>query len=323
MASPRHTGDKNKHRVKFGPPPKNTSADVESYMGARSDLSPLDTNGKDAKQEINDKLLQIISEGIDGIVLNLKLELGDDFESSNKKAYDIKELLDGLKNFIDNESNHIGKDLGNGNIVNDAIQIDRDVNLSHEVNPNKRLFYRQDIHPSIDYDRIKIEDPHIFKNLDDKYESILEDPNAQIAVDQLKTETNDKAKIEERLKNCQNLEFLYLKKHDEIMKIFAFTINLFDKYKYAIKVILFLLKNLVYKDGTGETPKINLPMPIIKNIKKLVQDQDMVQGIINGMKTTIESRNMFGDTLNHSSENILNTKILPTPNQGQGQGQAP
>ena len=88
---------------------------------------------------------------------------------------------------------------------------------------------------------------------------------------------------------------------------------LFDKYKYAIKVILFLLKNLVYKDtATDTTPKIDLPLPIITNIKKLVEDQNKVQGIINEMKTSLDKdgKNFIDDKL-HTEETIINTKNKP------------
>ena len=73
------------------------------------------------------------------------------------------------------------------------------------------------------------------------------------------------------------------------MKIFSFTINLFDKYKYAIKVMLFLLKNLVNKDptGPGGEEKVNIPYEIIPDIKKLLLDQKTVQGVIDKMKTVI------------------------------------
>jgi len=96
--------------------------------------------------------------------------------------------------------------------------------------------------------------------------------------------------INNRLMNCQNLEFLYLKKHEEIMKIFAFTLNLFDKYKYSVKVMLYLLKNLAYK--TPVAGNINLPKTIIPNIKKLLIDQEKIQGVINSMKQVIVDANV-------------------------------
>jgi len=94
--------------------------------------------------------------------------------------------------------------------------------------------------------------------------------------------------IQQRLNNCANLEYLYLAKHDELMTTFTFTLNLFDKYKYAIKVMLFLLKNLVYKDSK----KIKLPKPLITNIQKLLKDQATVQGVITNMEETLENNDI-------------------------------
>jgi carbon monoxide dehydrogenase subunit G len=106
--------------------------------------------------------------------------------------------------------------------------------------------------------------------------------------------------ISNRLINCQNLEVLYLIKHDELMTTFAFTLNLFDKYKYSTKVILVLLKFLVTKNTVPVTPgtgcnDIKLPKPLITNIKKLLIDQEKVQDVITGMKNTImEGKNIAG-----------------------------
>ena len=313
MTSPPLSAFREQHKVKFGPPTKATTVDVENYMRDRNDLRDFDLNGKDEKQEINDKLLQIISKGIDDIVFGLKLELGDNFESSNAKAFQISDVLNELKNKIDSNTFGIGRNPIDNSPISDAIQIDIDRNRTHTVNPIKTEFYRQrDIHPNIDSDNIQLQDTHDFKTLDDNYGTLL-DPNAQRVVDSRIEQTSDKDKIERRLKNCQNLEFLYLKKHDEIMKIIEFTINLFDKYKYAIKVILFLLKNLVYKEPGSDTSKIDLPLPIITNIKKLVQDQNSVQGIIDDMKNTIPSVNTFNDTPEHFYEKQINRRI-PNPN---------
>ena len=58
----------------------------------------------------------------------------------------------------------------------------------------------------------------------------------------------------------------------------------------------FLLKNLVYKDPSGTNPtQIDLPLPIITNIKKLVDDQNAVQGIIDNMQTTLDDDKLFKD----------------------------
>lgn len=47
-----------------------------------------------------------------------------------------------------------------------------------------------------------------------------------------------------RLNECSELEFYYLRKHEELMKTFKFTVNLFDKYKYATQLLLFLINNI-------------------------------------------------------------------------------
>ena len=117
---------------------------------------------------------------------------------------------------------------------------------------------------------------------------------------------NNRLFLKKRLKNCQSIEFLYLNKHAELMKIFEFTLNLFDKYKYSTKVMLFLLKHLVYKDtdkfydtedntdikkikdnNVPNPININIPIPIIKNIHKLLLDQKKVQSVIDRMKDVI------------------------------------
>jgi len=107
----------------------------------------------------------------------------------------------------------------------------------------------------------------------------------------IEKETKDVAEIETRLNNCQYLELLYLIKHEELMKTFAFTLNLFDKYKYAIKILLFVLKNLVQKD-TQSPVKVKLPKPLIPNILKLLQDQKQVQDVITTMQQTLDENSL-------------------------------
>jgi hypothetical protein len=104
--------------------------------------------------------------------------------------------------------------------------------------------------------------------------------------------------LQSRLINCQYLEILYLTKHEELMKIFAFTLNLYDKYTYSIKILLFVLKNLFEPyappgcptpQAPGEKPKIRLPKALIINIKQLLKDQKQVQNIINQMRETVDT----------------------------------
>jgi len=311
MATPPSSPAKLNYKVEYEIPPllTKTPRQIRTYMTTPESRALYEPDPKDETQVINDDLLQIISKGIDNIVFNLKTKLGNNFEESNDKASEISSFLDALKTQIDTGTFMIGRN-NDRTDANGAIKIDIDTNRTHTVNPDKRDFYRQDIDPNIDYDTIDIKTDHEFRNLDNNYDSILR-PNIQDRVNRGITQSNDAAEINRRLLNCQNLEFLYLKKHDEIMKIFEFTINLFDKYKYAIKVILFLLKNLVYKEpGTGTTPTIDLPLPIISNIKKLVEDQNKVQGIIDNMKTSLDKNDNknFKDDESHIEERLINTK---------------
>ena len=296
---------KDSHRVKFGPPVK-TTTDVVKYMESKDGIYGPGLDTIDKEQKINDQLLQIISKGIDNIVIDLKTKLGTDFESTNEKAYDIKQILDDLKQRIDTGI----RDIGTKDSISDARQIIFDSNTGYDVSNDSRnpKFYStyQNIAKA---DDINVAPEYEFINLDTEHKNVIQKQETFFNY----KESDNKDEIEQRLRNCQNLEFLYLKKHDEIMKIFSFTINLFDKYKYAIKVILFLLKNLVYKDkDTGTSLKIDLPLPIIGNIKKLVDDQTKVQGIIDDMKNTIDSNKSDPIFKDRKSENELNKRI-PDP----------
>lgn len=107
--------------------------------------------------------------------------------------------------------------------------------------------------------------------------------------------------INMRLQNCQTLELLYLKKHLELMNTFKFTVNLFDKYKYAIRMLLYILQTLEEAPEGAEAGEgaaaaapagIRLPRAIITNMKKLLQDQEAVQRIINDMNNATQNDNI-------------------------------
>ena len=294
------------HSVKHGPPPL-IGVEVDNYMSTHPEYNELGVG--DNNQVLNANLLQIISQGINNIVNQLKMRLGSNFTESNQNAFAIKEMLNTLKTQIDDDSGNIGHNnvLGPGEvgpigqIDQNLISISRDprTGISNPVLGNQ--YYRTDLEPlgNIRYNTIDIPDNYNFENLDSPNlpdNKVVPSQRLDLLIDD-NVELNI-PNIEKRLRNCQNLEFLYLKKHNEIMKIFAFTINLFDKYKYAIKIILFLLKNLVYKPvepGNPNIPinpdvpaqRINLPKTIIRNIKNLVRDQKLVEGVINKMKSSI------------------------------------
>ena len=114
--------------------------------------------------------------------------------------------------------------------------------------------------------------------------------------------------IQKRLRRCFDLEGLYIDKHNELMDLFGFTLNLFDKYNYSVRIVLYLLKHMVYQDlgvksdvsmiGSDDAPSsssdadigsIKLPRSLITNIKALLEDQGKVKtkmaGLRHGMDT--------------------------------------
>jgi hypothetical protein len=129
-----------------------------------------------------------------------------------------------------------------------------------------------------------------------------------------KTPSNNVIEINNRLEACVNLEYLYLNKHQEIINIFSFVLQLFEKYKYAIKVILYLLKNLVRVPGqpidSSNPLTINLPKPIIKNIFTLVQDQDKIQTVVNQMKDVVNDTDI--SNIQDSNKTKINTNLGTT-----------
>jgi len=317
--------DRKRQSVKLGTNPIGNSRPenkVENYM--RSGVGQLLDPGSqsDMTQKINDDLLQIITKGINNIVDDLKLRLGSNFTESNENAGIIKKRLDDLKAEIDADLVNIGQ--GDPQTITLGAQADR-------YEPNVGDNYFNDL-PVI-ADDIDIENDYMFTTLESPHQDVVNSQDVLYDINgtQVDLDAVGIARVTNRLKNCQNLEFLYLKKHDEIMKIFAFTMNLFDKYKYAIKVILFLLKHLVYKDPAGppgEPPKINVPLEIIPNIKKLLIDQKLVQEVINKMKTVIVDDNPPGTDAEKlqtatsgspDNEATINSKIpnpIPAPPPG-------
>ena len=315
------------HSVRLGIPSlgnANTPINkVRTYMTSVPEgqlLNPQDQ--LDTEQIINVELLQIISTGIDNIVIQLKARLGNNFTESNTNAGIIRERLDRLKRDID-------IDIGLINATGDSLGIGTQANGYEPIIGNNYFTVRANTNPTSAFIN-NIDANDSFINLDEQHIGAIPNQDALYGND----DAYDQNAVENRLKNCQNLEFLYLKKHDEIMKIFAFTLNLFDKYKYAIKVVLFLLKHLVYKDPASDPPpyipphinqqRIRLPVTIIPNIKKLLDDQKKVQEVINKMKTVIvdpdnnansaESRLQdLQSPVGNPSENVLNNKIGGPP----------
>lgn len=259
---------------------------------------PKDTGilrGDPPDNELNENLLQIINDGIDKIVYQLKLRLGNNNDEINRNTYDIKDLLDNLGTYIENKVGNPANAVDPNLLLTDGAS---NISLPNFIkNPDTNLY---DVPVNNAYYGNKLYGDNIIlvndlsniipNNLDENYIAATDsDDTFDRPIDVADPNNDaDRTLVENRLKNCQNLEFLYLKKHEEIMKIFAFTINLFDKYKYSVKVMLYLLKHLVYKDQRGHIAKgIHLPKTIIPNIRKLLKDQETIQGVIDTMEKVI------------------------------------
>ena len=237
---------------------------------------PIDSN--DQNNYLKDNLLQILNYGVNQIVINLKQYLGNDTLNVDINAQEVLKALEDLQNDIIAKTNKLKNNPNNRVILDDRLGVGKiitvtDENMYNEANPNR------------------ITNINTLDTYENNNEIIPDKQLKLINQDGLPNNTNLNI-IQTRLNNCQTLEVLYLRKHEELMKTFAFTINLFDKYKYSVKMILYLLKNLVDKDMPG--PKeiknqrevdltVNLPKPIIKNIQQLLEDQRNVQGVITDM----------------------------------------
>jgi len=303
--------------------------EVKRFMQlSESQAKYANTNEDDKNQYINNELLQIISQGINNIVIQLKNRLGRNFNESNQNAADIMAELVRLGTAAKIQYDSFGKDNninvpGARKIIPDPINVG-DVKVD---DANDAAFYPNKLqNDNINGNHLDTLDSNfqpVFGN--QGYGNFLEEVN--LDYDDFSGEITDYA-LHNRLRNCQSLEYLYLKKHDEIMKIFAFTINLFSKYKYAVKVMLYLLKNIVYKDvNPGDPPPppppphqpihIKLPKTIITNIKQLLADQAKIQNVITQMDNSIIKKNInIPDSDNTPKQAKLKKITSPKPVDG-------
>lgn len=225
---------------------------------------------------VDNKFLKIIDNGINDIILRLKNEVDNKDtnslsgnEKTNAAIFNILNLFTTLQDSIGYKDTDIEQKTGT---------------LYNTLNSVKNTTVSS------------LSDTQTLTTLDDSTDELDENDREKLL--ELNGNTADITTLNNRLKNCQTLEKLYLKKHEEIIKIFGFVLNLFDKYKYAIKVILFLLKNL-HQNGTTEEQKkldnntidgkVKLPKTLINNIGLLLKDQDNIQTIIKNMRNVVNN----------------------------------
>ena len=300
-------------------PPQNARTDRQDIPFNNYAPRSYDTNDGNVADD-NPAFLRMINQNIDNIVGLLKKKLGENFADTNINARTIMTNLNQLKEVIDREVNNIISE-------DDPITVSKN-NIGEYVVTPQMEYYRNVVGNSSSNAKEK--------TIRNNFETINSNNVERfVNTESLKDDNNvvfNRQNIETRLKNCQNLEVLYLIKHEELLTTFAFALNLFDKYKYAVKVILFLLKNLATKtnssvvrgdggsgrSGVVEKAYITIPPPLIKNIKKLVEDQQKVQTIITKMKETIvegrrkfENENATDDEHNARLIQLVNTVQPP------------
>jgi hypothetical protein len=279
------------------------------------------------RPESND-LLRIIHTGIDDIIVKLKQAVdakGDGTDGTIGKTNDaVVKILKVFSDFQD------GKIPGTDEPMKDTVNINRDT-YDKELGQAilKPYFYGSNKQNVM---------AHILKNNTDVSQNNID---TQADILDLRTNINyntygsnneteititngNQTQLTERLKNCTELEKLYLKKHTEIIRIFGFVVDLFDKYKYAIKVILFLLKNLVRAEQGNVQPgdpgdpgsvNVRLPKPLITNINLLLKDQANIQTIIDGMENVVNTtdENIRNGVDTHVIQKNLDDITIPQP----------
>jgi len=231
-------------------------------------------------------ILEIFNNEINEAIIKIKKKLGTNIGDTNQNADFIMQKLNDLQQIIDN------------NTQENSTNTNQDYRITVTKDDN-RLFT-----PKIGTKYIN--------DYDHTYDTLK---NKNINIENLDTNTNideysipvkegkiSSQEVQTRLNNCHILEMLYLIKHEEVMKTFAFTLNLFDKYKYSVKLLLFVLKFLVNKKPEqaahikGDTPcvDVKLPKTLIPNIQTLLQDQQKVQEVITRMQEQLEANPLGG-----------------------------
>ena len=249
----------------------------------------------------NNFLLELFDKNINNLVIDLKKHFGDNNKEVNEVVSQISGLISGIKNTINTTITNLTPNLNdytgkNSITLKDAAKGIYESNLD---NTEKQALFTADNTRETEIKKIQ--------TLDDTANNYNAD------LETVDTNLNDKvgiAKVETRLRNCQALELIHLGLYENFMKTGAFTLTLFEKYKYVTNVMLYLLKNLVNKpgviegeqintdrsviteNGCVEQPKIKLPKPIIKNIAELVAEQGKIQGTIDSIDTELQKTSM-------------------------------
>ena len=259
------------------------------------------------------KLLEMLDINKNEIAKQLKRKLGTNNNEVTNRVNELFENLEQLKRHInttipeDNDENSFLKLSGRDTYADKNFTLKSGVYRKIEGNDSGSESEERELDDFTGLEHLRNQSletkpEHLDTQIENK-DTLLN------GADQIELDGDGVNRLQNRLLNCQKLEFYYLKKHDEVIKIFTFLLNLFDKYKYQGELLLFLLKYLVTKpdkpDRPYKSPTIKIPKSIILNIKKLIKDQDKIQEVINKMSTDINSNN----PLTASRDPIVDTEL--------------
>ena len=291
----------------------------------------------DSVAKNNQDLLEIFDQGINNIVLRIKARFGH----NNKEVNEIVKSISSIFGHIDDiikEDNRLGTDsLAENDYKHDGEKIERDESgnitkgfgkavskkdvLTGEYTSTISGKHMEEGIMNKQFTQVK--DIDKFKgDLDVDSEYVVMEENEELDLN----DTDDRTKLMTRLKNCQALEIFHLKLFENFMKTGAFTLTLYEKYKYITTVMLYLLKNLVNKPkleidcSNGVIPPtipiadtVILPKTVIKNIGRLVEEQNRIQGTINTIDTALKQTKL-DDVYGYASKAINeNLKTETTP----------
>jgi hypothetical protein len=291
----------------------------------------------DSVAKNNQDLLEIFDQGINNIVLRIKARFGHTNGEVNKIVSSISSIFGNIDTIIqdndrlgtdslaENDYEHDGKAITrnlDGTIV-EGVGVGKAVSkkdvLTGEYTSTISGKHKEETEMPTQFDYVK--DIDKFKgnlDVDSNYDVMQGTKKLDL------NDTNDREKLMTRLNNCQALEIFHLKLFENFMKTGAFTLTLYEKYKYITTVMLYLLKNLVNKPklekdcSNGATIPIAdtviLPKTVIKNIGRLVEEQNRIQGTINTIDTALKQTKL-DDVYGYASEAINeNLKTKNSPN---------
>lgn len=262
---------------------------------------------------VNNTLLQMLNQDVDIIAHNIKSKLGTTNREASKIAKELFDKMEELKkqiyaNLPNNEDNNSYLKISNNKYGNKEIMLKGNTHLVAEGNESSERLPTNKDETINGLESIKsLDNGKEFITLEDNSNGFSNEEYMRNFIPEKASLNSDGIRrVENRLLNCQKLEYHYLKKHDEVVRLFTFILNLFDKYKYQGELLLFLLKHLVRRPispGThpdrpvdNSKPTIRIPRAIITNISKLIKDQDKIQEVINTMKDKINSKDPLTGT---------------------------